>query len=175
MLDPFAAAQQVAKEAPEQIIHQTTAPSLPDGTLKINLLYAFPQGLKNGSFIDIQIILPPGELYPSEQRLTQRLTPNQSYLAFTFINNTFNPDSEYQYHIRVSYPTDKGYLSLVTELRTSNNKMLTLDYSSFPCQFLTITIDPTFAQHSMIGETTTPLICQKRLNSRWLHPVLVIR
>ncbi|MCL6333403.1 hypothetical protein EXT66_06145 [Pectobacterium carotovorum subsp. carotovorum] len=149
LLDPFAAAQQVAKEAPEQIIHQTTAPSLPDGTLSIDLLYAFPQGLNNGVFIDIQVILPPGELYPFEQQKTQRLIPNQSYLTFTFINNTFSTNGKYQYHIRVSYPTDKGYISLVTEPQISNNKILTLDYSSFPCQFLTINIDPTFAQHSM--------------------------
>ncbi|MBN3194646.1 hypothetical protein [Pectobacterium versatile] len=150
LLDPFIAAQQIAQKTPEQVIRQSTAPALPDGTLRIKLLYAFPQGLKNGVFIDVQIILPPGELCAYEQRKTQRLISNQSYLDFTFINNTLSPNGEYQYHIRVNYPTEKGYLSLVTEPRTSNNKILTLDYSSFPCQFLTLNIDPTFAQHSFL-------------------------
>lgn len=150
LLDPFATAQQIAKEAPEQVIHQITAPALPDGSLRINILYAVPQGLKDGAFIDIQIILPPGELYPAGQQQTLLLIPSQSYLAFTFINNTFSLNGEYQYHIRVSYPTANGYLSLVSEQRTSNNKILTLDYSSLPCQFLTLNIDPTFAQHSML-------------------------
>ncbi|RJF57634.1 hypothetical protein D4100_02285 [Serratia inhibens] len=150
LLDPFAAAQQIAKVSPDTIIHRTTTPPLPPGELEIDVYYAFPLGLKSNVFIDIQLTVPAGDIYPLEQRQTQLLVPDSSRLTFRFHNSALEKQAFF-YQIRVSYPQDGAYCTLSGEVRRSDNRALVLDYAALPCNFLTISIDPEFARQSRIG------------------------
>ncbi|MFN2992271.1 hypothetical protein [Serratia plymuthica] len=150
LLDPFAAAQQIAKVSPDTIIHRTTAPPLPAGELEIDVFYAFPLGLKSNVFIDIQLTVPAGDIYPLEQTQTQLLVPDSSRLTFRFHNSALDKQA-FLYQIRVNYPKDGAYCTLSSEVRCSDNRALVLDYAALPCRFLTISIDPGFTQQSRIG------------------------
>lgn len=150
LLDPFAAAQQIAKVSPDTIIHRTTAPPLPAGELEIDVFYAFPLGLKSNVFIDIQLTVPAGDIYPLEQTQTQLLVPDSSRLTFRFHNSALDKQA-FLYQIRVNYPKDGAYCTLSSEVRCSDNRALVLDYAALPCHFLTISIDPGFTKQSRIG------------------------
>lgn len=150
LLDPFAAAQQIAKVSPDTIIHRTTAPPLPAGELEIDVFYAFPLGLKSNVFIDIQLTVPAGDIYPLDQTQTQLLVPDSSRLTFRFHNSALDKQAFF-YQIRVNYPKDGAYCTLSSEVRRSDNRALVLDYAALPCHFLTINIDPGFTKQSRIG------------------------
>ncbi|MEE4409112.1 MULTISPECIES: hypothetical protein [unclassified Serratia (in: enterobacteria)] len=150
ILDPFAAAQQIAKVSPETIIHRTTAPPLPAGELEIDVFYSFPLGLKSNVFIDIQLTVPAGDIYPLEQSQTQVLTPDNSRLIFRFQNSALD-NEDFFYQIRVNYPQDGVWKTLSGERQRCAEHALVLDYAALPCHFLTIGIDPEFARQGRIS------------------------
>ncbi|MGM3174318.1 hypothetical protein [Dickeya lacustris] len=150
LLDPFAAAQQIARVSPQSVIHESTPPSLPASQRAIMVFYSFPQGLDDNIFIDVQITLPAGNLYPQPQRNTHTLVAGKSYLVFTFMNNSLSPTSAFEYQISVNYPTDEGNAVIVSEIRTALTPLVTLNYASLPCRFLTLNIDAGFAESSLI-------------------------
>ncbi len=150
ILDPFAAAQQIAKVSPDTIIHRTTTPPLPSGERAINVFYAYPLGLQAGVSIDIQLTVPPGNLYPIEQTQTQALQPDRSWLTFKFRNSALNAQPFF-YQLRVNYPHDGVYRTLPGDRQPSEEDQLLLDYTALPCRFLTLNIDPGFAQQSRLG------------------------
>lgn len=149
-LDPFAAAQQIAKVSPDTIIHRTTAPPLPAGEREINVFYAYPLGLQSGVTIDIQLTVPPGNIYPIEQTQTLALRPDRTWLTFKFHNSALDAQPFF-YQIRVNYPQDGVYRTLPGEQRRCDEDNLVLDYAALPCRFLTLYLDPTFAQQSRLG------------------------
>lgn len=150
LLDPFAAAQQIAKISPDKIIYETTAPPLPQGQLNIGVFYSFPQGLKDNQSIDIQITVPAADIYPFEQTQTQRLTQDKSHLTFTFNNNSVLDGGFYQYQIRVNYPKGNSYQTITGDIKNFEGNTLVLDYSCLPCKFMTFYIDSGFATESKI-------------------------
>ncbi|QBX65440.1 hypothetical protein [Serratia quinivorans] len=150
ILDPFAAAQQIARVSPDSIIHRTTAPPIPQGEREIDVFYAFPLGLKSNVSIDIQLIVPAGDIYPLEQSQTQLLRPDQSRLTFRFYTSSLETEPFF-YQIRVNYPQEGGWRILYGERQSCEQQALVLDYAALPCQFLTINIDPGFARESRIG------------------------
>lgn len=150
ILDPFAAAQQIAKVSPDTIIHRTTAPPLPPGEQEIDVFYVLPLGLKSNVSIDIQLTVPAGNVYPLEQSQTQRLGPDQSRLIFHFHTSALEP-APFFYQIRVNYPQEGSWHTLIGERRPCAERALVLDYAALPCPFLTISLDPGFAKESRIG------------------------
>ncbi|WJV64992.1 hypothetical protein PCO86_11610 [Pectobacteriaceae bacterium CE70] len=150
LLDPFTAAQQIAKVYPDTIIHRTTAPPLPAGRLNIEIFYTFPLGLKKNISIDIQVILSAGNLYPLEQTQTQSLSEDKSRLTFLFQNNDSQGEPVFQYQICVNYPQQGTYRAIVGELKQCSGNTCVLDYSALPCKFLSINVDPDFALQSKI-------------------------
>lgn len=151
LLDPFTAAQQIAKVSPDTIIHKTTAPALPDNKKSIDVFYSLPQGLSEGITIDIQLDLAAGILYPSTQSKTEILNPSKSQQTFVFINNHPSKTSDFTYQLRVNYPTEDGrYKSIVGEKRLYQGEALVLDRDAYPCEFFSLNITPLFAQTSQI-------------------------
>ncbi|SLM62577.1 MULTISPECIES: hypothetical protein [Dickeya] len=153
LLDPFAAARQIAKVSPQKVIHEATTPALPAGKKAIMVFYAFPQGLDENVFIDVQLTLPAGNLYPETQQKTQTLVAGKSYLVFEFINNSLPDNPLFYAQVCVNYPTDAGNVAITGERETGLGNLLTLNYTSLPCTFLTLNIDPGFARHSQIRGT----------------------
>ncbi|MDW5499214.1 hypothetical protein R6Y99_05345 [Pseudomonas lundensis] len=150
ILDPFAAAQQIAKVSPDTIIHRSTAPPLPAGEREIDVFYVVPLGLKSNASVDIQLTVPPGDIYPLEQTQTQMLDPDQSRLTFKFHNSALEM-APFFYQIRVNYPQDGSWRTLNGKRQPCDQRALVLDYAALPCPFLTISLDQSFAQQSRIG------------------------
>ncbi len=151
LLDPFSAAQQIAKSSPDKIIHRYTAPKIPSNKLVINVYYSLPPGLNENVSIDVQVIIPPGDIYPSKQKQTQVLDPSKDSLQFTFTNNNLTPANNYQYQIRVNYLQEQRFKFIASNVLTLNSTNLSLDHSSFPCTFFTLKIDPNLAKQGTIN------------------------
>lgn len=149
-LDPFAAARQIAREAPETIIHELTAPPLPVGMTDISLSAALPPGLPNDVIVDIQISVPPGQLYPARQTQTQPLNAGGVPLTFRFYSHTLSTEPVYQYQIRITCRTPQGTQTQKGAIKDFTTKILMLDNTALPCQFLTLNVDLSLTHSSRI-------------------------
>ncbi|WP_067707069.1 hypothetical protein [Erwinia sp. ErVv1] len=149
LLDPFTAAQQIARKSPDAIIHRTTAPLLPEGKRAIDVFYTYPSGLDSSVSVDIQLSLPVGNIYPYEQKKTGQLTLDQSRLTFDFFRNSLEM-SPFFYQIRVTYFRGGNWQSIFGEVMQCNERFLVLDPTSLPCKFMTISLDEAFALQSVI-------------------------
>lgn len=152
LLDPFSAAQQIAKESPGEIIHRITPPPMPEDKRAIDVFYTSPPGLDGSVSVDIQLTLPAGNIYPQKQTQTQRLTPDQSRLTFSFFNSSLGV-SPFFYQIRVNYYQGEKWKTLPGEQLQCTDRFLVLDPTSLPCKFLTISLDDGFARQSTISGT----------------------
>ncbi|UXY08909.1 hypothetical protein N7922_13500 [Kosakonia sp. ML.JS2a] len=144
-LDPFAAAQQIAKVDINAILHYPEPLPMPDGKLMFDLFYTWPPGLSDRVNIDVQITIPPGLLYPTEQTKTLLLQATTTHLACEFYNNSPDGADSYHYQVRITWSTDHGRQFLIGELTPFTGSTLVLGYNALPCPFLTINIDPGFA------------------------------
>ena len=152
LLDPFAAAQQIAKTAPDTIIHRSTTPPLPEGKRAIDVFYTAPTGLDSSVSVDIQLTLPAGDIYPQKQTQTQILTPDQSRLSFSFFTSSLAA-SPFFYQIRVNYSQGGKWHRRESDALPCNDAFLVLDPAALPCQFLTISLDEGFALQSTLHGT----------------------
>lgn len=152
LLDPFAAAQQIAKISPDTIIHRSTTPPLPEGKRAIDVFYTAPTGLDSSVSVDIQLTLPAGDIYPQKQTQTQLLTPDQSRLSFSFFTSSL-ATSPFFYQIRVNYSQEGKWHRLESDALPCNDVFLVLDPAALPCKFLTISLDEGFALQSTLHGT----------------------
>lgn len=106
--------------------------------------------MQSGVTLDIQLTVPPGNIYPIEQTQTLALRPDRTWLTFKFHNSALDAQPFF-YQIRVNYPQDGVYRTLPGEQRRCDEDNLVLDYAALPCRFLTLYLDPTFALQSRLG------------------------
>ena len=152
LLDPFSAAQQIAKESPGAIIHRITPPPMPEDKRAIDVFYTSPSGLDSSVSVDIQLTLPAGTIYPQKQTQTQRLTPDQTRLTFTFFNSSLAV-SPFFSQIRVNYYQGEKWQTISGEQLQCTDHFLVLEPTSLPCKFLTLSLDEGFARQSTISGT----------------------
>ncbi|KAB8307724.1 hypothetical protein EH227_17255 [Rouxiella chamberiensis] len=152
LLDPFSAAQQIAKKSPDTIIHRVTPPPMPEDKRAIDVFYTPPPGLGAGVSIDIQLTLPAGNIYPQKQTQTQALTPDKSRVTFTFFNSSLGV-SPFFYQVRVNYSHGGSWQTISGDPLQCADSFLVLDPTSLPCKFLTLSLDEGFARQSIISGT----------------------
>ncbi|MBF7995139.1 hypothetical protein [Rahnella laticis] len=152
LLDPFSAAKQIAKKSPDTIIHRITPPPMPEDKRAIDVFYTSPPGLDSSVSVDIQLTLPAGNIYPRKQTQTQRMTPDQSRLTFSFFNSSLAV-SPFFYQIRVNYFQEEKWQTISGEQLQCADRFLVLDPTSLPCKFITLSLDESFARQSTIRGT----------------------
>lgn len=152
LLDPFTAAQQIAKTSPDAIIHRMTPPPMPENQQAIEVFYTFPAGLDANVSVDIQLTVPAGIFYPQKQTQTLGMKSDKNRLTFCFLNSSMG-DSCFFYQIRVNSFQAGKWQTLATEQRRCSDRFLVLDSTSLPCTFLTLSLDESFALQSTLHGT----------------------
>ncbi|WP_017346988.1 hypothetical protein [Pantoea sp. A4] len=151
--DPFTAAQQIAGARPDEIIHRITAPPIPADHLAITLIYVWPEGLSPDAALDVQVRIPPGNLYPQQQSLTQSLRPDASQLAFLFRNNSSQPNGDYHYQPLLTVFGSENHLNFPGVARLFHGSTAVVDYRLLPVGFFRLEADSELLQHSRLTGT----------------------